>query len=126
MRKLCLLFSLLFVVNYMIGFAQAREPVATGIFSKGFSTQGSVKIHKENGQWLITFGEDFLHEGSPDPWVALGKDGFQRSGIIGELKQFKGAHSFVVERLDPTKFNEIYIWCVQHNSNLGRAKIAWQ
>lgn len=106
--------------------AFASEPFATGAFSKGFSTQGSVKVHQKNNQWLITFGEDFFHEGSPDPWVAFGKDGFQRSGIVGELKQFKGTHSFVVERLDPTDFNEVYIWCVQHNSNLGRAKITWQ
>jgi len=106
--------------------AIAAEPTATGTFAKGFSTTGSVKIHKENDQWLITFGKDFVHEGSPDPWVAVGKNGFQRAGIVGELKQFKGSHSFVIERLDPTEFNEVYIWCVLHNANLGRAKVVWE
>lgn len=123
MQKFILPFA--FVLIAIFG-AAAHAQTAAGKFSSGFSTSGSVKITQENGQWLITFGEDFLHEGSPDPWVALGKDGFQRSGIVGELKQFKGMHSIAVERLDPTEFNEVYIWCVLHNANLGRAKLVWE
>ncbi|MEM9278624.1 MAG: DM13 domain-containing protein, partial [Pseudomonadota bacterium] len=95
-------------------------------FTSGI-TSGSVQVMKSQGQWMVTFGEDFIHDGAPDPWIALGKDGFQRHGIIGELKQFKGAQSYPIgEKLNPEDFNEVYIWCVEHNTSLGRAKLVWQ
>jgi len=126
MKKHFAIFAAMIFMLLVPFHTSASERIATGVFSKGFSTHGSVEVHQVKGKWVITFGEDFVHEGSPDPWIALGKGGFQRSGIIGELKQYRGKHSVALERLNPTEFNEIYIWCVLHNSNLGRAKIVWE
>ena len=125
MRKFIQFFTVIVITLRATISAFAAEPIATGTFGKG-STHGSVKIEQRNGEWILTFGDDFFHEGSPDPWVALGKDGFQRSGIIGELKQFKGTHSLVIEKLNPQDFNEVYVWCVEHNSSLGRAMLVWE
>ena len=98
---------------------------AYGKFTSGI-TKGEVCVTQRKLEWHIEFRDNFVHEGSPDPWVALGKDGYQRSGLIAELKQFKGAQSHTINpKVDPRLFNEVYIWCEQHNTSLGRAKLTW-
>lgn len=106
----------------------ANEPTihAEGSFTSGV-TSGKVYIIQIDKEWFVKFRDDFLHEGSPDPWVALGKDGYQRSGLIAELKQFKGTQKHKINpKIEALQFNEVYIWCEQHNTSLGRAKLIWQ
>ncbi|WP_171136365.1 MULTISPECIES: hypothetical protein [unclassified Ruegeria] len=98
---------------------------AEGRFTTG-STAGGVSLFQNADQWAVYLEMDFVHDGSPDPWVALGQDGFRRDAIIGELTQFRGAQSFPIgPKLTPIEFNEVYIWCVQHNTSLGRARLTW-
>ncbi|MEM8791153.1 MAG: DM13 domain-containing protein [Pseudomonadota bacterium] len=88
----------------------------------GGRTTGSVSIIQQDGQWFVRLGADFLHEGAPDPWVAFGKDGFRRDALLGPLREDEGEQLYPVpERLDPAEFNQVYIWCEQFSTSLGRA-----
>jgi len=105
--------------------AEDSLPYATGEFTSGI-TRGTVEIRRDAGKWVLHFNEGFVHDGSPDPWVALGENGFQRHGIIGELKSNSGAQKYPIgPKLDPRTFHEVYIWCVEHNTSLGRARLKW-
>ncbi|MEM7214807.1 MAG: hypothetical protein AAF423_04625 [Pseudomonadota bacterium] len=115
----------LFLLVCQVSYASERNSIASGSFTSGI-TSGSVLVRETGGQWVVTFGEDFVHDGSPDPWIAFGRDGFQRHGIIGKLNQLSGSQSHLVgPKLHPPDFNEVYIWCVEHNTSLGRARIIW-
>lgn len=106
-------------------FAGEGIEYATGNFTSGV-TKGLVCINQHGLEWFVEFRDNFVHEGSPDPWVALGKDGYQRSGLVAELKQFKGAQRHIINpKIDPRQFNEVYVWCEQHNTSLGRARLNW-
>ncbi|MDA7964263.1 twin-arginine translocation pathway signal protein [Ruegeria sp.] len=98
---------------------------AQGQFTTG-STSGGVALYQDGERWAVFLEDDFAHEGSPDPWVAFGQDGFRRDGIIGELAAFEGPQVYPVgPKLNVTEFNEVYIWCVEHNTSLGRARLSW-
>lgn len=98
---------------------------AQGRFTTG-SSSGGVSIYQDEERWVVFLEDDFVHEGSPDPWVAFGRDGFRRDGIIGELTAFNGPQVYPVgPKLNVTEFNEVYIWCVEHNTSLGRARLSW-
>lgn len=99
---------------------------AKGTFTSGIS-YGDVTLHETATGWVVELNENFRHDGSPDPWVAFGSDGFRRDGIIGQLQHNDGKQRYQVgPRLNPREMNEIYIWCVQHNTSLGRARLTWQ
>ena len=106
-----------------IAFADDGIVVATGLFTKTI-TKGNVSLVKRGNAWAVRLEDNFILDGSPDPWVALGNDGFQYRGIIGELVQLSGAQEFPIGALlNPRDFNEVYIWCVDHNISLGRAAL---
>ena len=101
--------------------AQAEEVLFVGTFVGGRTT-GSVSVQQENGEYYVQLEADFVHEGAPDPWVAFGADGFRRDALLGELQNLEGRQRYrVPDRLDPTVFNQIYIWCEEYATSLGRA-----
>ncbi len=111
-------------------YAQAQPPAgqkrASGQFTTG-STSGGVSLYQDGDHWAVYLETDFDHEGSPDPWVALGQNGFRRDAIIGELVEFKGDQTYPIgPKLNASEFNEVYIWCVEHNVSLGRARLTWR
>ncbi|MEM1276978.1 MAG: DM13 domain-containing protein [Pseudomonadota bacterium] len=109
--------ALLAVLIASPGLAQERS----GTFVGGRTT-GSVSIIQQDGQWFVRLAPDFVHEGAPDPWVALGQDGFRRDAQLGPLREDTGEQLYQIpDRLDPSAFNQVYIWCQEHSTSLGRA-----
>ncbi|WP_299152625.1 DM13 domain-containing protein [uncultured Tateyamaria sp.] len=67
---------------------------------------------------------DFTFDGAPDPKVALGKDGYDSSTLMGLLTSNEGASSYAIPAgIDPSEYNEVWIWCEKFNVPLGVAKL---
>ncbi|MEM8790739.1 MAG: DM13 domain-containing protein [Pseudomonadota bacterium] len=104
--------------------AQAGE---TGSF-KGLSnhvTKGSVEVVKADGGWEIHLKDDFWFDGAPDPRVGFGNDGsFVDPTDFEPLRENAGAQVYKVPaNIDPTQFNEVYIWCRKFSVPLGVAAL---
>lgn len=67
---------------------------------------------------------DFRFGNAPDPKVALGRNGYDSSTLMGLLKNKSGASSYTIPAgIDPSQYNEVWIWCEQFNVPLGVAKL---
>ncbi|MEO0402285.1 MAG: DM13 domain-containing protein [Pseudomonadota bacterium] len=67
---------------------------------------------------------DFTFDGAPDPKVALGKDGYDSKTLMGLLKSNNGKSSYAIPAgIDPSDYNEVWIWCEKFNVPLGVAKL---
>ena len=67
---------------------------------------------------------DFTFDGAPDPKVALGKNGYDKNTLMGLLKSNNGASSYTIPAgIDPSEYNEVWIWCEKFNVSLGVAKL---
>ena len=99
---------------------------ASGSF-EGLSTHttlGTVTIVEENGTYFVEFGDDFEHDESPDPRVALGKDGYDASTKLGELKSRNGSQRYEIPtNIDVSEYNEVWLWCDVADVPLGRAPL---
>lgn len=68
--------------------------------------------------------DDFRFGNAPDPKVALGKDGYDSSTLMGLLTNKSGASSYTIPAgINPDDYNEVWIWCEQFNVPLGVAKL---
>jgi len=116
------------------GFAvlSAASPVLAGGHGrignfKGASnhvTTGTVELVKDGNGGTVELGADFSFDGAPDPKVALGKDGYDKSTLMGLLKSNSGASSYKLPAgINPDDYNEVWIWCEQFNVPLGVAKL---
>jgi len=107
--------------------AFAANHVRAGMFlgESGHVTSGTVEILRENGRTTVVLKADFTFDGAPDPKVALGRDGYDKSTILGPLKANTGAQSYEVPAgIDTEAYNEVWIWCEQFNVPLGLARIS--
>ncbi|WP_298437763.1 DM13 domain-containing protein [uncultured Jannaschia sp.] len=67
---------------------------------------------------------DFTFGSAPDPKIALGRDGYDAKTLMGPLKSTSGASSYTLPAgIDPSQYNEIWIWCEQYNVPLAVAKL---
>lgn len=88
------------------------------------TTVGTARIIEENGAYFVEFGDDFMHDQSPDPRVALGRDGYDPTTKLGELKARQGKQRYEIPAdLNPAEFNEIWLWCDVADVPLGRAPL---
>ena len=72
----------------------------------------------------ITLLDDFTFDGAPDPKVALGRDGYDASTLMGALKSNNGKQSYTVPAgINTADYNEVWIWCERFNVPLGVAKL---
>lgn len=102
--------------------------VASGTFtgaSDHITTGGVEVIKNDDGSHTVVLGADFSLDGAPDPRVGFGKDGkYDLATGMGLLKSLNGQQSFTVPAgVDPSDYNEIYIWCLKFNVPLGVASI---
>ena len=73
----------------------------------------------------MVLAADFSLDGAPDPRVGFGKDGkYDTATGRGLLKSLNGTQSFTVPAgVDPSDYNEIYIWCLKFSVPLGVAAL---
>lgn len=113
------------------GGADATAPegwvTASGAFAgdSNHETRGTAFISRNgDGDWVVTLGEDFFHDGAPDPKVGLGRDGYKEGTLLGELQSLNGRQSYVIPAsLDVADYNQVWIWCEKFNVALGHANL---
>ena len=89
----------------------------------GHITTGRAEIAKKDGGFVVNLLDDFTLDGAPDPKIALGKNGFDKSKIMGPLKSLNGASSYEAPKgINPDDYNEVWVWCERFNVGLGVAK----
>ena len=89
----------------------------------GHITTGRAEIAKKDGGFVVNLLDDFTFDGAPDPKIALGKNGFDKSTIMGPLKILNGASSYEVPKgINPDNYNEVWVWCERFNVGFGVAK----
>lgn len=87
-------------------------------------TTGTAEVVKGSDGNTVELLADFTFDGAPDPKVALGKDGYDASTLMGKLKSDRGASSYKIpDGIDPDEYNEVWIWCERFNVPLGVAKL---
>ena len=108
------------------GIAFAGE--GTGSFSgaSGHQTTGQVEVVKTADGWEIHLKDDFTFDGAPDPRVGFGASGkFAAATDFEPLRSKSGAQVYKVPaKVDPTAYDEVYIWCRKYSVPLGVAKLA--
>lgn len=108
--------------------AHASDTVGKGTFvgKSNHITTGSVEVVKHSdGSYTVVLGSDFTFDGAPDPRVGFGKNGkYDKSTGMGLLRSNAGTQTYKVPAgVDPSKFNEVYIYCLRFNVPLGVAKL---
>lgn len=101
-------------------FAGGHGRLGTFIGASNHVTTGTAEIAGN----MVNLLDDFIFDGAPDPKVALGKDGYDKSTLMGPLKSNSGASSYEIPAgIDPSEYNEVWIWCERFNVPLGVAKL---
>lgn len=93
--------------------------------ASGHKTSGAVQVVKTAAGWEVHLKDDFSLDGAPDPRVGFGASGkFADATDFEALRSKTGAQIYQVPAgIDPTPFNEVYIWCRQYSVPLGVAQI---
>lgn len=88
-------------------------------------TKGDVSVVKTSDGYEIHLSENFWFDGAPDPRVGFGKDGtFVDATDFEVLKSDTGAQVYKVPAdIDPTQFDDVFVWCRKFSVPLGVAKL---
>lgn len=107
--------------------ATAAAGAGTGSFSgaSGHQAAGQVAVVQTADGWEVRLEDDFTFDGAPDPWVGFGKSGaFAPATDFYRLRSNTGAQVYKVPAdVDPTAYDEVYIWCRRYSVPLGVARI---
>ena len=86
------------------------------------TTTGGVTVLKTDADTIVVLESDFFLDGAPDPKLGFGKDGYDPSTKFSHLQSNTGAQMYVIpEDIDPSQYNEIWVWCEKFNVPLGVA-----
>ena len=88
-------------------------------------TSGGVTVVQTDAGAVVVLGDDFSLDGAPDPKVGFGKDGvYDSKAQLSHLGSNKGGQSYPIPAsVDPSQYNEVYIWCEKFSVPLGVAKL---
>jgi len=103
--------------------ASAGDVVAKGSFVGASDHVTTGGVHVTAGS--VELQDDFSLDGAPDPKVGFGKDGvYDPATTMEALQSNTGAQSFTVpDGIDPSAYNEVYIWCEKFSVPLGVAQL---
>lgn len=86
--------------------------------------RGTVTIEPRGEGYQVVLSEDFFLDGAPDPKLAFGLDGIAEDTIFAPLDKNTGAQTYALPaEIDPTEYNEFYVWCEQFSVPLGLASL---
>ena len=124
MRKIILTAGLLVMLPLT---ALADKVVKTGTFAKDSEgTVGTAQIVQlDNASFVLRFGKDFVYNGgAPDVTIGLGNNGYIEKSNLGSLKSTKGIQDYALPAgFDPSKINQVFVWCRQFHVGLGVASV---
>ena len=124
--------SMRFLAGFAFVLSAAQPGLAGEIVLRGqfegrsnHDTTGAATVEKSASGAMVVLGADFNHDGAPDPKVGFGNDGvYDPSAQLDALKTNTGRQEYTVPNsVDPTRYNELYIWCERYNVPLGVAKL---
>lgn len=88
------------------------------------TASGGVSLLKTRTGYLLVLESDFSFDGAPDPKLAFGKDGYAKETLFTKLRSNGGSQVYVVpEGIDPTRYDEVWIWCEKFGVPLGVASL---
>ena len=123
------------VVLCMLALSVLALPLAAGAASKilmsgafeGRSNHvvtGKVAIVQTDEGMEVRLEDDFSLDGAPDPKLGFGKNGYVPGTLFSVLRKHTGRQTYrLPPTIDPSKYNEVYVWCEQFNVPLGVAKL---
>ena len=100
--------------------------VGTGTFTgrSGHETSGTVTVKRTADAVVVVLEEDFELDGAPDPKLGFGRSGYDRSSQFSVLHSNSGRQEYKLPAsIDPSSYNEFYVWCERFSVPLGVAKI---
>ena len=105
--------------------ALAGEGTGTFTGQSGHETSGTVEVIQTAEGWEVRLGPDFRFDGAPDPYVGFGSGGsFAEPTDFEVLRDNSGAQVYEVPaEIDPTQYDEVYIWCRRYAVPLGVARL---
>ncbi|HUS56012.1 MAG TPA: DM13 domain-containing protein [Thermohalobaculum sp.] len=105
--------------------ALAGEGAGTFTGASNHVTSGAVEVVKTADGWEVHLKDDFSLDGAPDARVGFGAAGkFVDATDFEPLRSNTGAQVYKVPAdIDPTAFDEVYIWCRQYSVPLGVAQL---
>ena len=105
----------------------AAEVISGGEFvgESGHVTTGNVSLEKTDKGIVVVLAENFSFDGAPAPVVGLGKNGeYDDATELGALKSDNGTQRYLIPNsVNISKYNEVYIWCVDFSVSLGVAEL---
>ncbi len=122
------LFALALLLLSAAFVAHASSTVASNGTFTGKSdhiTTGGVSILETSTGYAVVLESDFSLDGAPDPKIGFGNDGtFAPETLFTALENNTGMQIYEVPAsIDPTKFDEVYIWCEKFSVPLGVATL---
>ena len=115
---------LLFAV---IASALGAEVLMRGEFAgkSGHATSGRVSIVERAGNTFAVLDENFSFDGAPDPKLGFGVGGrYDGRTQFSHLKSNHGKQEYQVpDSIDPSNYDEIYVWCEKFSVPLGVATL---
>ena len=89
------------------------------------TVSGSVEVRKEGDHHVIVFMDDFIFDGATDPEIGFGSNGrYDHATTLSPLKKGRGAQTYrVPAHIDPSRYNEVYIWSGQLVADLAVARL---
>ena len=85
-------------------------------------TTGGATLAAQGDGWVVELGEDFSHDGAPDPKVALGAGDGKPTVFLGDLRSLNGAQSYAIpDGAETSGVDRIWIWCQRYSVPLGHA-----
>ncbi|MDA2915608.1 DM13 domain-containing protein [Nitrospinae bacterium AH_259_B05_G02_I21] len=104
----------------------ASEIVASGTFEGrgGHIASGGVTVLKTGDGYVVRLEPDFRFNGAPDPKLGFGKDGYESSTKFSALRSNSGMQTYRLRgSIDPTTYDELWLWCEQFDVPLGVAHL---
>ena len=99
----------------------------SGSFSgaSGHVTKGTATVAKAGDKIVVKLGKNFVLDGAPDPYVALGNGSKPvKGGLLAVLKKNTGGQSYSVAATPALeKASQVIIWCKKYSVPLGVARI---
>lgn len=106
--------------------AAQERAVASGSFTgaSDHETVGTVTVLTTADGTVVRLGDDFAFDGAPDPKLAFGSGGVDKSTLFSELEANSGAQTYILPQgFDASGYDELWLWCEQFDVPLGRAAL---
>ena len=88
------------------------------------SASGGVSIVATPSGHVLLLEGNFRFDGAPDPKLGFGQDGFVEDSLFAPLRRNQGLQAYALpDAFDPSRYDELWIWCERFGVPLGVARL---